>query len=269
MAAVAPIPVTHITGETVTRRHDREAVLLTAQEQLTVTSYRLGPDQRGPAPHVHHEHTDAFYVLEGKLSFILGPDREGLEIGAGGLVAAPPNVIHTFNNESGAEVRFLNLHSPDGGFAEFMRAARDGVQGVSFDTFDAPEDGGLPLSAAVVSGPGDGERLVSGERVALLKSSLPDLCLAEFEIDAGYEGPDLHDHEARVDSFYVLEGRLDVLIEEERYAAGPGTLAAITPGVRHAFAHPGEGAVRFVNIHTPDGGFADFLRRVSDPTGPS
>src|ERR1044072_4288887 len=106
MEAVGPIPVTHATAEAVTRRHDREAVLLTAQDQLTVTSYRLGPDQRGPAPHVHHRHTDAFYVLHGQPAFVLGPRLERAEVGAGGVVAAPPNVIHTFNNESGAEVRF-------------------------------------------------------------------------------------------------------------------------------------------------------------------
>ena len=256
--------VSHADGEVITKREGREAVLLTAQDQITVTSYRLGPDQRGPDPHVHHEHTDAFYVLEGELSFVLGPDRERVGVGAGGLVAAPPNVVHTFNNESGAEVRFLNLHTPDGGFAAYMRAARDGVDGVTFDTFDPPDDGGLPLSEAIVSGPGEGERLVSGKRDALLKSGLADLCLAEFEIEAGYEAPGLHEHESEVDSFYVLGGELEVMVGDSRNTAGPGTLAAIPPGVRHTFGHPGEGTIRFLNIHTPDGGFAGFLRRVSD-----
>ena len=254
----------HDDGEEVTRREGREAILLTAQDLLTVTSYRLGPDQRGPDPHVHHEHTDAFYVLEGELAFILGPDRERISVGAGGLVAAPPDVIHTFNNESGAEVRFLNLHSPDGGFAAYMRAARDGVEGVTFDQHDPPDDGGRPLSEAVVSGPGEGERLVSGTRTALLKSDLPDLCLSVFGIEPGFEGPGLHEHEVEVDSFYVLEGELEVSVEDERHIAGPGTLAAIPPGVRHTFAHPGEGTVRFLNLHTPDSGFAGFLRRASD-----
>jgi quercetin dioxygenase-like cupin family protein len=145
-----------------------------------------------------------------------------------------------------------------------MRGARDGVTEAAFDTADPPEDGGLPLSEAVVSRPGEGERLASGKRVALLKSALPELCLAEFEIEAGYEAPDLHDHEDEVDSVYVLDGELRVLIENERHTAGPGTLAAIPPGVQHTFAHPGDGTVRFLNIHTPDRGFADFLRRVSD-----
>ncbi len=55
-----------------------------------------------------------------------------------------------------------------------------------------------------------------------------------------------------------------MLIEDSTRAAGPGTLAAVPPGVRHTFAHPGAGTVRFLNIHAPDSGFADFLRRVSD-----
>ncbi len=256
--------VSHANGETVTAREDREAVLLTAQDELTVTSYRLGPDQRGPAPHVHHRHTDAFYVLEGALSFILGPARERVEVAAGGLVAAPPNVIHTFNNESGQEVRFLNLHTPDGGFAAYMRAARDGVEGATFDTADPPDDGGLPLSEAVVSGPGEGERLVSGKRVALLKGALPQICFAEFELDGPYDGPGVHEHDAEVDAFYVLQGELEMTVEDSQHVAGAGTLAAVPRGIRHTFNHPGDGVVRFLNIHAPDGDFAAFLRRVSD-----
>jgi quercetin dioxygenase-like cupin family protein len=254
----------HADGEAITGREDREVVLVAAQPELTVTSYGLGPGQHGPDPHVHHEHTDAFYVLAGELGFILGPERDRVEVGAGGLVAAPPNLIHTFSNESGAAVRFLNLHAPDGGFADYMRAARDGVEGATFDTFDPPDDGGLPLTEAIVRGPGEGERLVSGKRAALVKSALADLFLAEFEIEAGFEGPGLHEHESEVDSFYVLEGELAVTVEDSTHTAGPGTLAAIPPGVRHTFGHPGEGRVRLLNIHTPDGGFADFLRRVSD-----
>jgi mannose-6-phosphate isomerase-like protein (cupin superfamily) len=106
--------------------------------------------------------------------------------------------------------------------------------------------------------------LVSGTRASLLKSDLPDLCLAEFEIAVGYEPPGPHEHDAEVDAFYVLDGELLTVIEDATHAAGPGTLAAVPPGVRHTFAHPGEGTVRFLSIHTPDSGFADFLRRVSD-----
>jgi quercetin dioxygenase-like cupin family protein len=74
----------HEDGETITARERREAVLLTAQDQITVTSYRLGPGERGPGPHVHHEHADAFYVLEGELDFVLGPSARGSGSAPGG-----------------------------------------------------------------------------------------------------------------------------------------------------------------------------------------
>jgi mannose-6-phosphate isomerase-like protein (cupin superfamily) len=253
-------------GEPITQRESREAILLTARDELTITWYRLAPGERGPDPHVHHEHTDAFYVLTGELGFVLGPDREPISVGAGGMVAAPPNVVHTFANESDGEVRFLNLHAPDGGFAEFMRARRDGDEQATFDTLDPPPDGGRSLSEAVVSRPGEGERLSSANRVALVKSALPDLFLAEFELDGRYDGPDLHDYGAEVDSFYVLDGKLEFTIEDSRCLGGPETLASVPVGLRHTFTHPGPGHARFLNIHAPEGGFTEFLRRVSDPS---
>jgi mannose-6-phosphate isomerase-like protein (cupin superfamily) len=252
-------------GEVITDREHREAIILAARDDITITWYRLAPGERGPEPHVHHEHTDAFYVLDGELSFVLGPDRERISLAAGGLVAAPPNVVHTFVNESGAEVRFLNLHTPDGGFAAYMRARRDGDRSASFDSFDPPPDGGLPLSEAVVSGPDEGERLVSGNRVAVLKGVLPHICFSEFELDGSFGGPDLHHHDAQVDSFYILEGDVEMTIEDARHVAGPETLASVPRGVRHTFAHPTPGKARLLNIHAPDGGFGEFLRRISEP----
>ena len=251
-------------GETITQREGRQVVVLAEREQITITWYRIGPGERGPALHVHHEHTDAFYVLDGELSLVLGPDREHVRVGAGGLVAAPPHVVHTFLNDGGAEARFLNLHTPDGGFGAYMRARRDGDENATFDSFDPPPGGGLPLSAAILAGPGEGERLLAGARMALVKAALPELFLAEFEIEAGFDGPGLHEHETEVDSFYVLDGEIEVTIGDSTRAAGPGALASIPPGVRHRFAYRGPGRARFLNIHAPDAGFADFLRRVSD-----
>jgi quercetin dioxygenase-like cupin family protein len=249
-------------GETITDREGRQVSILAAWEELTITGFRLGPGEEGPEPHVHHEHTDAFYVLEGQLGLALGPARERIQVGAGGLVAAPPNVLHTFINDSSAEVRFLNLHAPDGGFAAYMRARRDGDEQASFDTFDPPADGGLPLSAAIVADSGEGERLVQGNRAATLKGVLHDLCVAEFEYDGPVAGPRPHAHDAQVDSFYVLEGELEMTIEESQHPAGPGTLASLPRGVLHTFAHTAAGTARVLNLHAPDGGFGEFLRRV-------
>ena len=144
-----------------------------------------------------------------------------------------------------------------------LRARRDGGD-PSYDQFDPPADGGRPRADAIVSGPGEGERLVSGNRVALMKGVLPDLCLADWTIEGPFEGPHLHRHETGVDSFYVLEGELEMTVEDDMHVAGPGTLAAVPRGVLHTFNHRGSGTVRFLNVHAPDEGFADFLRGISD-----
>jgi len=140
-------------GETITEREAREVILLVARDELSVTWSRYGPGERGPDPHVHREHTDSFYVLEGELAFTLGPEREQVTAPAGCFVAVPPNLVHSFVNDGGTDARFLNVHTPDGGFAAFMRGRRDG-RDVSFDSFDPPADGGRPAAEATVGRPG-------------------------------------------------------------------------------------------------------------------
>jgi quercetin dioxygenase-like cupin family protein len=140
-------------GETITERDARDVILLVAREETSMTWSRYGPGERGPDPHVHREHTDSFYVLQGELTFMLGPEHEPTVVPAGGFVAVPPNVVHAFANEGEGEARFLNVHAPDGGFAAFMRGRRDGVD-VGFDSYDPPPDGGLPATAATVVRPG-------------------------------------------------------------------------------------------------------------------
>jgi quercetin dioxygenase-like cupin family protein len=140
-------------GEVITRRDTRDVVLVTGEPDMTMTFSRYAAGERGPDLHVHREHVDAFYVLEGELTFALGPDGAETTAGPGTYVAVPPNVGHGFRNGSDADVRWLNFHIPDAGFAEYMRGARDG-RTVPWDSFDMPEDGGLPASlVTIVQGP--------------------------------------------------------------------------------------------------------------------
>jgi quercetin dioxygenase-like cupin family protein len=250
-------------GETITARERRDVVLLADHEELSMTRSRYAPGERGPDPHVHREHTDAFYVLDGEMTYTLGAEGERVTVPAGGFVAVPPNLVHSFVNEGGVDTHFLNFHSPDGGFAAFMRGARDGAE-VGFDSFEPPANGGIPLAEGIVSGPGEGERLVNGSRVVFLKGVLPDICFAEFHFDGPFDGPEIRHHDAQVDSFYVLDGELEMTVEDAVHSAGPGTLASVPPGVRHSFGHRG-GRSRVLNVHTPDGGFGEFLRRISTP----
>jgi quercetin dioxygenase-like cupin family protein len=137
------------TAETITDQPGRSLLLLHTSPSLTVTWTRHDPGQEGTDLHVHHEHTDAFYVLDGELTVPLGPDGMPTTLAAGTFASIPPDVAHAFVNASDAPVSFLNLHAPDGGFIAFLRGLRDGAP-ASWDSFPPPADGGRPASEALV-----------------------------------------------------------------------------------------------------------------------
>ncbi|MDQ2982743.1 MAG: cupin domain-containing protein [Actinomycetota bacterium] len=249
-------------GEIITDRPERTLRILADVEQLTLTWFRYEPGEQGPDPHVHRQHSDAFYVLEGELEFALGPDVERIRGAAGTFAAAPPNVVHTFENSSDTTAVFLNIHAPSMGFGDMLRARRDGrtEDAERFDQFDPPKDGGRPLADAVVSHPDEGERFHRGPANLVIKVELPELSLLDLTFAAGWDGVDPHTHDDHVDSFYVLEGELAVLLGEETHRLGPGSFAAALPGTRHGIDNPGPGPVRFLNLHAPDGGFAGRVR---------
>ena len=62
--------------------------------------------------HVHHDEDDAFYILEGELTFIVG--GEEVAAPAGTFVLVPPGVEHGFRNDGAEPVRILNIHAPAG-----------------------------------------------------------------------------------------------------------------------------------------------------------
>ena len=132
-------------GEAVTDRPERTIRILADLPELTLTWTRYIAGEEGPGPHIHKEHSDAFFILTGELNFGLGPEVERMTAGPGTFVLAPPEVIHTFRNDGPADATWLNFHAPSKGFASFLRDP-DFV----WDSFDAPADGGRPLSEAIV-----------------------------------------------------------------------------------------------------------------------
>jgi mannose-6-phosphate isomerase-like protein (cupin superfamily) len=76
----------------------------------------------------------------------------------------------------------------------------------------------------------------------------------------GLEGPEPHQHEDHVDSFYVLDGDNEFLLGDRTIRAGPGTFVAAPPQTVHTFTNPGPDGARLLNMHAPDGGFLEFLR---------
>jgi mannose-6-phosphate isomerase-like protein (cupin superfamily) len=262
-------------GETIVDRAERTIRILAERDDLTVTWFRYEPGEEGPQPHVHKQHADAFYVLEGELEVGLGPDVRRMTGTAGTFAAAPPNVVHTFRNASEAGVVFLNIHAPSMGFGEMLRASRDGTNDAAghFDQFDPPTDGGRPFADGLFRAAGEGDSITSGGSRAVLKAEGSEVdgffSLSEIILAPGFSGPVPHRHRALVDSFYVLAGALSLQLDDEHVAAGPGTFTLVPPGNVHTFANRAEETVRMLNVIAP-GGLEQYLKELAGaaPAGP-
>ena len=108
-------------GEVIGDTPERRVEILCDRDTLVATWTRFGPYRNGASPHVHHTHSDLFYVLAGELTLLVGPERKERALPAGTLAFAPPLVVHGFRNAADAELRYLNLHAPGARFSDFPR----------------------------------------------------------------------------------------------------------------------------------------------------
>jgi quercetin dioxygenase-like cupin family protein len=99
-------------------RADRTITILADLPELSVSVIEFEPSF-SVGPHLHDDHVDSFYVLEGEVEFMLA-DRT-VRAGPGTLVAVPPNTVHGFGTPGPGRARMLNLHAPDAGFVEMVR----------------------------------------------------------------------------------------------------------------------------------------------------
>jgi quercetin dioxygenase-like cupin family protein len=100
-------------------------VLLRSEESGGAVSVIESVASRGFAgPPLHlHDFDEAFYVIEGELTFQL-EDRV-FAAGPGELAFAPRNVPHTFANRSDADARYVLVCTPAGFERYFARMAAE------------------------------------------------------------------------------------------------------------------------------------------------
>jgi mannose-6-phosphate isomerase-like protein (cupin superfamily) len=240
-------------GEPISDKPNRELRILCDHDWLHVTWTRHAVGERGAEPHIHLHHVDAFYVLAGDMALQLGPELGRVTASAGSLVMVPPGVVHGFDNDGPGELRFLNFHAPGCGFADYLRGRGD------FDQQPPPDDGGRPVSDALVVAAGDGERFQREDRVNTILGDLPEISVFRLEVEPAWPGIGTHQHSDQVDSFFVLEGETEVVVGDV-VRAGPGSFYAALPGMPHGIRNDPGGRTVFLNVHGPDAGFAESIR---------
>src|SRR5215207_6588085 len=75
----------------------------------------------GPLPHIHHNHEESFYVLEGELTMRVG--TRTITAPAGSFVVVPRGVVHQPSNPRMEPTRVLLIFSPAGMEHFFEEAA--------------------------------------------------------------------------------------------------------------------------------------------------
>jgi quercetin dioxygenase-like cupin family protein len=244
-----PVVIPPGAGEIVGDAPDRRVEILSDQGSLHATWSRFAAGRDGADLHVHHHHTDLFYVLDGELTLRLGVDGDAVAIPAGTLARVPPLVVHGFRNASASDVRYLNLHAPGRQFANFMRALRDGQPPPdTYDQHPPPPDGGRPTSEAVIGG----QEVLSDEsglRVTLL-ADVEALRVTEVRCEPDVGSTTLA-HADHLACLYVLDGELTLTIGDRRVRAEPGSWIGLEPGTPHAVACGGQGPVRYLDLRAP------------------
>ena len=214
-------------GEVIGDAPARRVEILSSHDSLHATWSRFGPGRDGADLHVHREHTDLFYVLEGELTVRLGPEGSEVPVPAGTLARVPPLVVHGFRNGSDAEVRYLNLHAPGRRFADYLRAMRDGRE-FAYDQHDPPADGGRSITEVVIGGDGPLLADVDDIRVEVI------------------DGPQPTESDPHFRSSYVLEDVLALTVDGADLSAEAGTWIQVPPGTPHS-----TGGGRYLRIRTP------------------
>jgi mannose-6-phosphate isomerase-like protein (cupin superfamily) len=98
----------------------RKHLVLAELPELEAFLLRFSPDFEGVDLHRHADHVDSFYVLEGEAEFLVGD--EVVRAAPGTFVAAPADLVHGFRSVGDVDLRILNIHAPNTGWARRFRS---------------------------------------------------------------------------------------------------------------------------------------------------
>ena len=78
--------------------------------------------QFSPPPHIHRQHEEVIYVLEGQMALPVGDQT--IRLGPGAAFVTPIGLPHTFSNGGAGTLRFLLTISPASHLGYFEEAAQ-------------------------------------------------------------------------------------------------------------------------------------------------
>jgi len=117
----------------------------------------------------------------------------------------------------------------------------------------------------IVLGPGEGKMvLVPGHKITHKVSGADtDGAYSLLEVELDGDGPPQHIHKTEDESFYVLEGEINVLLGERTFKAKAGTFIRIPRGTVHTFWRVEKKNAKLLAMFSP-AGFEKFFDEAID-----
>jgi len=84
-----------------------------------------------------------------------------------------------------------------------------------------------------------------------------------FTLPPGSIAPPPHTHPGLVESYEVIDGELDVMVDGDWRTLGPGESASVPADTNHTFKNRSEAVVRTRNVHRPPARFEDYIQHIS------
>lgn len=107
-----------------------------------------------------------------------------------------------------------------------------------------------------VIGPGEGFRRYTARGSVMFFKALGeqddgDLSLMERTLPPGGRRPPPHRHTNCSEAYFVLDGRVSVIVEGEEQIVGPQGFVLVPRGTAHTFGNAGEDQARLLVMHAP------------------
>lgn len=131
------------------------------------------------------------------------------------------------------------------------------------------------MSELVVRRPGEGDELVAGPTVSIVKvgrdATGGRLSVVEMRIGAGWSGPPPHVHDRIDHLWWVLAGDVALTVADEVVIASAGACLFVPAGTPHGFSTADSDGVVVLQIDSPqalDGYFRDLADAFPDTAPP-
>jgi len=275
-------------GRTLRVMSDRVTFKVTAAETNQAFSLfeTVTPPQGGTPPHLQQQEDEAFYVLEGSYTFLVGAQRHTLT--AGSFAFIPRGTVHAFTNTGDTPARMLIMTTPGGIHEQFFSAV-----GTPWDDQAAPATPDIPRLVAAAqqhgivilppdaapqpavqsagtamvypAGAGSTRVHVQGATVTYKVDSADtdgEWALIEYTAPPRFRGPAPHWHRQTIEVFYLLTGSLTFEVAGETFQAGRGSTLVIPPGVVHTLHNPTSEPATYLTFFAP-GGFARYFEELA------